>query len=106
MTELTDEQVKQVADLSKYLNQAQIADYLNIPLRTFEAILARDEKVSAAYKRGKTEQINKVAQSLFSNATENNNVTAQIFYLKTQAGWKEDQPDTQDVDPIVINPPA
>src|SRR4051794_29743072 len=30
-----------------------------------------------------------VAQALFQNATANNNVTAQIFWMKTRAGWRE-----------------
>jgi len=30
----------------------------------------------------------KVAEALFKNATENENVTAQIFWLKTRAHWK------------------
>ena len=33
----------------------------------------------------------KVANALYKNATEENNITAQIFWLKTQAGWKEAQ---------------
>jgi hypothetical protein len=41
------------------------------------------------------------------------NVAANIFYLKTQAGWKEEQADVQEipqinitVDPRAINPTA
>lgn len=33
-----------------------------------------------------------VAGSLFNNATKNNNVTAQIFWLKSRAKWKEFDP--------------
>ncbi len=32
-----------------------------------------------------------VASALFKNATANGNVTAQIFWLKTRAGWTEKQ---------------
>jgi hypothetical protein len=39
--------------------------------------------------------IAKVARSLFDNATKHNNVAAQIFYLKTQAGWKEPKQEIQ-----------
>lgn len=31
----------------------------------------------------------RVAAALFKSAVESNNVTAQIFWLKTQAGWRE-----------------
>lgn len=34
-----------------------------------------------------------VKASLFENAVKHNNVTAQIFYAKTQMGWKEPQVD-------------
>jgi hypothetical protein len=44
----------------------------------------RDELESAATKANAS-----VAKSLFLNATERNNVTAQIFWLKCRSGWKE-----------------
>lgn len=31
----------------------------------------------------------RVAKSLFDNAVKNNNVAAQIFWMKTRAGWRE-----------------
>ena len=34
-----------------------------------------------------------VAKSLFVNATEKNNVTAQIFWLKARAGWRDKDPE-------------
>jgi hypothetical protein len=37
----------------------------------------------------------KVAHSLFLNATKHNNVTAQTFWLKTRAGWKEPKQEMQ-----------
>lgn len=36
-----------------------------------------------------------VAKSLFVNATEKNNVTAQIFWLKARAGWRDRDPEGQ-----------
>ena len=30
------------------------------------------------------------------------NVAANIFYLKTQGGWKEEQPEAQEIPPINI----
>jgi len=86
--ELTKDQVREVETLAAVLNQQQMADYFGIAHRTFEAILARDEDVYAAYKRGKAKAIGSISQSLLKSAREGN-TTAQIFYLKTQAGWKE-----------------
>lgn len=91
-TELTDKQAAQVEALAAYLSKQQIADYLGVSRPTFDAIIERDEVVSLHYKKGKAKAIANVAQGLVKQAIEGN-MTAAIFYLKTQAGWKE----TQDV---------
>jgi hypothetical protein len=65
-----------------------MADYLGIGERTFRDILNRDERVLAAYKKGKSRQIAKVAGWLFDKC-EAGDTTAMIFFLKTQAGWRE-----------------
>tara|TARA_B100000424_G_C22858838_1_gene457795 strand:- start:71 stop:436 length:366 start_codon:yes stop_codon:yes gene_type:complete len=100
-TKLTSEQIAEVETLAAVLNQEQICDYLGIPSRTFRAIMQRDEEVSAAYKKGRARAIGRVSQSLLRSATEGN-TTAQIFYLKTQAGWKEAVPEAQELPPVVI----
>jgi hypothetical protein len=100
-TELTDSQVAELETLAAVLNQDQIADYMGIPARTLRAIFARDESVSAAYKKGRARAIGRVSQSLLRSATDGN-TTAQIFYLKTQAGWKETETEAQDLPPVVI----
>lgn len=100
-TELDEEQIREIETLAAVLNQDQIADYLAIPARTLRAIISRDENVSAAYKKGRAKAIGRVSQSLLRSATEGN-TTAQIFYLKTQAGWKEAETETQDLPPVVI----
>ena len=74
--------------LAAVLNQTQLADYLGIPDRTFRVIIGRDSAVSAAYKRGRAKAIGSIAQSLLQKA-KNGNVSAMVFYLKTQAGWRE-----------------
>lgn len=88
--ELTDEQVIQVKALAQYLSKEQIADYLGVARSTFDAILERDERVFIHYKKGKASAIANVAKGLVQQAIEGN-MTAAIFYLKTQAGWKETQ---------------
>lgn len=100
-TELDDDQIREIETLAAVLNQDQIADYLAIPARTLRAIISRDENVSAAYKKGRAKAIGRVSQSLLRSATEGN-TTAQIFYLKTQAGWKEAETEAQDLPPVVI----
>ena len=88
--ELTDEQVIQVKALAQYLSKEQIADYLGVARSTFDAILERDEQVFIHYKKGKASAIANVAKGLVQQAIEGN-MTAAIFYLKSQAGWRETQ---------------
>lgn len=101
-TELTDEQIEQVEQLASLLNQEQLCWFLGIPSRTFREICKRDERVSAAYKKGQAKVIGNVAQSLIRRAMQGN-VTAQIFFLKTQAGWREEAPREAEAQPININ---
>lgn len=87
-TELTVMQKAEIEPLAATLNQEQIADYLGIPARTFRSILARDDEVSAAYKRGRAKSVENVGRGLLQRAL-NGDGPAQMFYLKTQAGWRE-----------------
>lgn len=86
--ELTSAQAAQVEALAAYLSKGQIADYFGIARSTFDAILERDEQVFIHYKKGKAKAIANVAQGLIKQAIDGN-MTAAIFYLKTQAGWRE-----------------
>jgi hypothetical protein len=101
-TELTPDQIREVETLAAVLNQQQMADYFGIPHRTFQAILERDDDVSASYKRGRAKAIGNVSNSLLKSAREGN-TTAQIFYLKTQAGWRETAPEHKELPPLTIN---
>jgi len=47
-----------------------------------------------AYKRGRASVVGNVAESLIKNATEKNNVLAQMFFLKCN-GWVESQPEQE-----------
>ena len=87
---LTDEQIKEVQTLAAVLNTEQIADYLGVSHVTFKAIRDRDERVSFAYKNGKAKAVASIASNLIGQAKKGNTAAA-IFYLKTQAGWKETQ---------------
>lgn len=88
LTTLTDVQRSEVETLSAVLNAEQIADFLGIGRTTFFALMNRDEDLSERYKRGKARAIGAVAQSLVTKARAGN-VTAMIFFLKTQGGWRE-----------------
>ena len=85
-----EEQKKEVETLAAVLSTEQIADYFGISRRVFFDILERDEEVSALYKKGKARAVGFVALNLIQKA-RGGDLGAQIFYLKTQAGWKETQ---------------
>ena len=87
---LTDEQVSQTEALGAVLSIEQIADYFGIGKTTFYAIMERQPEVGERYKKGKAKAIGAVAQGLLQQA-RNGNTTAAMFYLKTQAGWRETQ---------------
>lgn len=85
---LTAEQVAEVETLAAVLTQEQIADYFGISHDTFSRMCERDENVLRSYKKGKSKAIGSVAKNLLTQAREGN-TSAAIFYLKTQAGWRE-----------------
>ncbi|AKI27360.1 hypothetical protein [Moraxella phage Mcat8] len=85
---LDDKQIAQVEALASVLTLEQIADYFGITRPTFNAICERQPEVFLQYKKGKTKAIANVAQNLIRQA-QDGNTTAIIFFLKTQAGWRE-----------------
>lgn len=87
---LTDDEKAQVEALASVLSIEQIADYLGISKVTFYAIMERDSTVAERYKRGKAKAISAVAQGLLQKARDGDTAST-IFYLKTQAGWRETQ---------------
>jgi len=95
---LTKEQAQEVETLAAVLNQEQIAAYFGMDAETFVAIRKRQPEVFRSYKRGKAKAIGSIGGGLIKQA-QGGNVAAAIFYLKTQAGWKEakdDEPPPQE----------
>lgn len=70
------------------LTQQQIADSLGISERTLQNRKRDSAEFADAIKRGRNKGIAFVTNSLM-NKIKSGNVTAMIFYLKTQAGWRE-----------------
>ena len=87
---LDDKQITQIEALAAFLTLEQIADYFGVTRPTFDAICQRQPEVFLQYKKGKSKAIASISQNLIKQA-QDGNTTAAIFYLKTQAGWKETQ---------------
>jgi hypothetical protein len=71
------------------LNNDQIASSIKLERRYFYAKKANFPEMDEAINRGKAKGILRVANALFENAIVSNNVTAQIFFLKARAGWRD-----------------
>lgn len=85
---LTEKQLGEVETLGALLPVDQIAAYLGVGKTTFYAMMERDPEIAERYKRGKAKAIRDVAGGLLQKALSGDTTSA-IFYLKTQAGWRE-----------------
>ncbi len=85
---LTETQRAEVETLAAVLSASQIADYFGIGRTTFFAMIQRDAEIAERYKKGKARAIGAIAQSLVIKA-RSGDTASMIFYLKTQAGWRE-----------------
>ena len=83
-----EKQMAQVEALASVLTLEQMSDYFGIARNTFNAVCERQPEVLEHYKKGKAKAIGNVAKNLLTIANKGN-LTAIIFYLKTQAGWRE-----------------
>lgn len=86
--ELTEEQLAKIPVLAEILTIQQLADYFGIHRNTFYNMAERDERINIHYKKGKSNAIVDVGGGLLAKAREGD-LGAQIFFLKTQAGWRE-----------------
>jgi len=101
----TDDQRKLVKTLVGYgIPQTELVS-LVINLHTGKPIspVTLREHFRLEIDTGTVEANAKVADALFKNATENENVTAQIFWLKTRAHWKAAEELPEPVKPTDSN---
>lgn len=82
------DQIEEVRRLARVLTREQIAAFFGMSAVTFYAICQRQPEVSDAYQKGRAEAVGDVGRSLLARALEGDTASA-IFYLKTQAGWRE-----------------
>ena len=97
-----EKQITQVEALASVLSKKQLADYFGICENTLREVESRQPEVSEAYQKGRGKAIASVGMNLISQAKKGN-TAATIFYLKTQAGWKEDHVEERELPPIVIH---
>lgn len=100
---LTPDEAIEVEKLAEVLTMEQIADYFGISRDTFHQIIKRQEDVARHYKKGKAKIINEIAQNLVTKARRGD-LGAMIFFLKTQAGWREKNEIAHSITPETPRP--
>lgn len=72
------------------LSEAQIATSMGISESTIARRKRDDDRFDSTLKAGKQEGITAVTNALYDSATgEKPNTSAQIFFLKNRAGWRD-----------------
>ncbi len=71
------------------LSFSQIAGLMGVSATTFSAQRKRHPEVEAAYFRGRSRGISKVADTLYDAATSGEDMASTRFYLEKVGGWKE-----------------
>lgn len=69
-------------------NIPALGDLFNVSAATMRNRMLEDPELRGAYQRGRANAVGRMALSLYQQGISGN-VTAQIFYLKTQGGWTE-----------------
>jgi hypothetical protein len=78
----------QVERLAGKLTMEQMADYFGLAAGTLRVRFLEDPALSTAYKKGRQSTIDLAAGKLIG-LIRKNNLSAIIFYLKTQGHWRE-----------------
>ena len=86
--ELNEAEISELETLAAILSKEQIAAYFGMTEKTLSVISERQPEVFTAYRRGRAKAVVRVASALM-RATEEGDMRAIQFFLKTQAGWTE-----------------
>ena len=89
--EVTPEMIKEAeAMAARGMDIEQIAHCLGLGYSTIYEKQKDYPELKEAIKRGQAAGIRAVTNALFKNAIGGNNTTAQLFYLKCKARWREE----------------
>lgn len=101
----TDEQIAEIERMSAIrLVIKDMAAILGVSKSTFERRLNDDPRVSEAVNKGRAKAMARAHAWAYREAFENNNTTMAIFWLKTQARWRDvslTQEENEGLKPIV-----
>lgn len=91
-TEKDFEKLKSLA--ASGIRNNDIAAIHNMGKTRFYELMKEEPRIKQALENGRGVALYNVAQSLYDKATKGD-LTAQIFYLKTQGGWRDKSEDIQ-----------
>jgi hypothetical protein len=95
---ITDEMIEKAEALSsRGLTMEQIADSLGLGARTLYEKEQAFPQLAQAIKAGRAKGISVIANALYE-CGKAGNITAQIFYLKCRAKWKEAENEVDESD--------
>jgi hypothetical protein len=101
MIVFTEEMLKEVDQLADKLTVEQMASYFGISKTSFYNVSKRQPELIERYKKGKSKRIEQVVSKLYEKIESGDTVSI-LFYLKTQAGWREQEQPTVELPPINI----
>ena len=93
--------LEKVEELAGYLTTEQIADNFGVSRDTFYELRKRQPEIALQYQKGRSRKILQYAKQLEDKAlgrTDKGDTVCIIFFLKTQAGWKEAKDDKSAID--------
>lgn len=90
---LTKEQIAQFEHLAPGMTCKELAQYFDMGQTTFIALKGKNVEIDEAYKKYRTKGISKAFGVLWDIIMSKSpqSLTAVMFYLKTQAGYRERQ---------------
>lgn len=101
MIVFTEEMLQEVDQLADKLTVEQLASYFGIGKTTFYRVCKRQPELMERYKKGKSKRIEQVVSKLYEKIEAGDTVSI-LFYLKTQAGWREQEQPAVELPPINI----
>lgn len=86
----SEEQIQIAMRMAKHcVPYARIANYLGVSLSTFELAIKKCDALRQGLSKGRSEGIEAVCRTGWDMAVSGQSPTMTIFFLKTQAGFKE-----------------
>jgi hypothetical protein len=82
------------------LTQLQVAQCLSISPGAWARLCARDPELKAAWERGQSKGVARVASALYEKVGEGN-LNAMMFFLRAKGGWSDKPTEGAPIAPVI-----